>query len=71
MGGSNQMVFLVAALVAAHGSGAVPILAAGLLLSWAAAPGWIELVLMWPERVSGSPRRAPRRSSPTAPCSPT
>src|SRR5436305_2417965 len=53
MGGSNQMVFLVAALIAAHGSGAVPILIGGLLLSWAAAPGWTELVLMWPERVGG------------------
>jgi diguanylate cyclase (GGDEF)-like protein len=53
MGGSNQMVFLVAALIAAHGSGAVPILIIGLLLSWAAAPGWTELVLMWPERVGG------------------
>ena len=53
MGGSNQMVFLVAALILAHGSGAIPILIAGLLLSWAAAPGWTELVLMWPERVGG------------------
>ncbi|MEA2219166.1 MAG: hypothetical protein QOJ35_1792, partial [Solirubrobacteraceae bacterium] len=53
MGGSNQMVFLVAALILAHGSGAVPILIAGVLLSWAAAPGWTELVLMWPERVGG------------------
>jgi diguanylate cyclase (GGDEF)-like protein len=53
MGGSNQMVFLVGALIAAQGSGAVPILIAGLLLSWAAAPGWTELVLMWPERVGG------------------
>jgi diguanylate cyclase (GGDEF)-like protein len=53
MGGSNQMVFLVAALIAAHGSGAVPILIVGLLLSWAAAPGWTELVLMWPDRVGG------------------
>ena len=53
MGGSNQMVFLVAALIAAHGSGAVPILIIGMLLSWAAAPGWTELVLMWPDRVGG------------------
>jgi diguanylate cyclase (GGDEF)-like protein len=53
MGGSNQMVFLVGALVAAQGSGAVPILIAGVLLSWAAAPGWTELILMWPERVGG------------------
>ncbi len=53
MGGSNQMVFLVGALIAAQGSGAVPILIVGLLLGWAAAPGWIELVLMWPKRVGG------------------
>ena len=53
MGGSNQMVFLVGALIAAQGSGAIPILIVGLLLGWAAAPGWIELVLMWPKRVGG------------------
>jgi diguanylate cyclase (GGDEF)-like protein len=53
MGGSNQMVFLVGALIAAQGSGAVPILIVGVLLAWAAAPGWIELVLMWPKRVGG------------------
>ena len=53
MGGSNQMVFLVGALIAAQGSGAIPILIAGMLLGWAAAPGWIELVLMWPKRVGG------------------
>ena len=53
MGGSNQMVFLVGALIAAQGSGAIPILIVGVLLGWAAAPGWIELVLMWPKRVGG------------------
>ena len=53
MGGSNQMVFLVGALIAAQGSGAIPILIIGVLLGWAAAPGWIELVLMWPKRVGG------------------
>ena len=35
------------------GSAAVPLLIAGLLLSWAAAPGWTELVMMWPNRVGG------------------
>lgn len=68
MGGSNQMLFLVGALIAAQGSGAVPILAAGLLLSWAAAPGWTELVLMWPQRVGGiaaTCAEAFRRCSPT------
>src|SRR5262249_35779919 len=34
-------------------SGAVPLLAVGVLLSWAAAPAWTELVLMWPDRVGG------------------
>ena len=31
----------------------MPLLIVGLLLSWAAAPGWIELVLMFPRRVGG------------------
>ena len=53
MGGSNQSLFLMAALIAAQGSGAVPLLLVGLLLAWAALPGWIELVLMWPKRVGG------------------
>src|SRR5579884_3125771 len=56
MGGSNQSLFLIAGstgLVASQGSAAVPLLIIGLLLSWAAAPGWTELVLMWPNRVGG------------------
>jgi diguanylate cyclase (GGDEF)-like protein len=53
MGGSNQSLFLITALVATQGSGAVPLLILGLLLSWAAAPGWTELVLMYPNRVGG------------------
>ena len=53
MGGSNQSLFLIGALMLAQGSAAVPLLVLGLLLSWAAAPGWTELVLMWPNRVGG------------------
>ena len=59
MGGSNQSLFILAALfigqgdILGQGSAAVPLLIAGLLLSWAAAPGWIELVLMYPNRVGG------------------
>jgi diguanylate cyclase (GGDEF)-like protein len=53
MGGSNQSLFLLTALIDTQGSGAVPLLAIGLLLSWAAAPGWTELVLMYPNRVGG------------------
>ena len=59
MGGSNQSLFLIAALFAGQdpipgqGSAAVPLLIIGLLLSWAATPGWIELVLMYPNRIGG------------------
>ncbi|MEI6492516.1 MAG: APC family permease, partial [Verrucomicrobiota bacterium] len=59
MGGSNQSLFLITALfvgqdvISGQGSAAVPLLIVGLLLSWAAAPGWLELVLMYPNRVGG------------------
>ena len=59
MGGSNQSLFLITALFAGQGeipgqgSAAVPLLIIGLLLGWAAAPGWTELVLMYPKRVGG------------------
>jgi len=53
MGGSNQSLFLIGALIASQGSAAVPLLIVGLLLSLAAAPGWTELILMWPNRVGG------------------
>ena len=59
MGGSNQMVFLIGALVAGQGdipgqgTAAVPLLIAGLVLSWMALPGWTELIMMWPNRVGG------------------
>src|SRR5436189_4960643 len=59
MGGSNQSLFLMAALfigqgdIPGQGSAAVPLLIVGLLLAWAAAPAWTELVLMWPNRVGG------------------
>ena len=59
MGGSNQMIFLITALFVGQGdilgqaSAAVPLLIIGVLLSWAAAPAWTELVLMWPNRVGG------------------
>jgi len=53
MGGSNQSLFLISGLMLTQGTGAVPLLVLGLLLSLAAAPGWIELSLMWPNRVGG------------------
>jgi len=53
MGGSNQSLFLLTALVMTQGSAAIPLLAVGLVLSWLAAPGWTELVLMYPNRVGG------------------
>src|SRR6185437_5930439 len=59
MGGSNQMIFLIMALfvgqgeILGQGSAAVLLLIFGVLLGWAAAPAWTELVLMWPNRVGG------------------
>ena len=59
MGGSNQSLFLIAALFAGQGtipgqgSASIPLLLVGLLLSYAAAFGWTELVLMSPDRVGG------------------
>lgn len=59
MGGSNQSLFLMAVLfvgqgsIPGQGSAAVPLLILGLALSWAALPGWTELILMWPNRVGG------------------
>ncbi len=53
MGGSNQSLFLLTALVVTQGSAAIPLLAIGLVLAWTAAPGWLELTLMWPKRVGG------------------
>ena len=59
MGGSNQSLFLLGALfigqgtIPGQGSAAVPLLIVGLLMSWAAAPGWTELILMYPNRVGG------------------
>jgi two-component sensor histidine kinase/amino acid transporter len=59
MGGINQSLFLIGALfvgqgsIPGQGSAAVPLLIAGLLLSWAATPGWTELILIYPNRVGG------------------
>jgi amino acid transporter/signal transduction histidine kinase len=59
MGGINQSLFLLGALfvgqdtIPGQGSAAVPLLIIGLLLSWAATPGWTELILMYPNRVGG------------------
>ena len=59
MGGINQSLFLMGALfigqgsIPGQGSAAVPILIIGLLLSWAATPGWTELIMLYPNRVGG------------------
>ncbi len=59
LGGSNQSLFIIGALIAGQGnvsgqgSAAIPLLFLGVLLGWMAAPGWTELVLMWPNRVGG------------------
>jgi amino acid transporter len=59
MGGSNQSLILMTALfvgqgeMTGQGSATVPLLILGVVLGWAAAPGWTELVLMYPKRVGG------------------
>ena len=53
LGGSNQSIFLIGALLLAQGTMAVPLLAVGLVLSYMATPGWIELSCMLPNRVGG------------------
>ena len=59
MGGSNQSLFLLSALligqgnIRGQGSAAILLLAIGMLLGWMAMPGWTELVLMYPNRVGG------------------
>src|SRR5580704_12670097 len=59
MGGINQSLFLIGALIAGQGTiggqgtAAIPLLFAGLVLSWMATPGWTELILMFPNRVGG------------------
>jgi len=53
LGGSNQSLLVLGAVLAAQGTAAVPLLALGLLLALMAAPGWIELTSMFPEKVGG------------------
>ena len=53
LGGSNQSIFLIGALLVAQGTMAVPLLAVGLVLAYLATPGWIELTCMFPNRVGG------------------
>ena len=59
MGGSNQSIFILAALfvgqgdIPGQGSAAILLLMLGVLLGCAAVPGWIELLLMYPNRVGG------------------
>src|SRR5476649_2318969 len=59
MGGSNQSLFLLSALfvgqgdILGQGSAAILLLIFGLLLALVAAPGWTELVLLYPNRVGG------------------
>ncbi|MEY4763173.1 MAG: hypothetical protein RLZZ200_3029, partial [Pseudomonadota bacterium] len=59
MGGSNQSVFLLGALlvgqgsIPGQGSAAILLLMIGVVLGCLAVPGWIELLLMYPRRVGG------------------
>ena len=58
-GGANQALFLIDGLIggqngiAGQGGAAMLLLASGFLLACLAAPGWLELVLLSPDRVGG------------------
>jgi len=39
MGGSNQSLFIIGAVLASQGTAAIPLLVVGLILSWIALPG--------------------------------
>jgi hypothetical protein len=71
MGGSNQSLFLISALLISQGTAAVPLLIIGLLLSWAALPGWTELIMMWPNRVGGIAATCAEAFRPYSPSWPT
>ena len=73
MGGGNQSIFILGALligqgnIPGQGTAAIALLMVGVLLGCAAVPGWIELLLMYPKRVGGvSRRRVPKRFARTA-----
>ncbi|MBI3900169.1 MAG: amino acid permease [Gammaproteobacteria bacterium] len=59
LGGSNTSLLLITVLFIGQaeflgqGSAAVPLLIVGVVLGWAATPGWTELTLMYPNRVGG------------------
>ncbi|TAK72056.1 MAG: amino acid permease, partial [Gammaproteobacteria bacterium] len=59
LGGSDACLFTIGALLTVQGGAptpgtmAIPLLALGVILSWMAIPGWLELVLMFPNRVGG------------------
>ena len=53
IGGSVQGLVVLSTLSKSQGASAIQFLLIGFLLSIFAAPGWLELVLMWPNRVGG------------------
>lgn len=59
LGGANQSIFILSLLfigqsdVVGQGSIAIALLIVGVLLAFLAVPGWIELLLMYPNRVGG------------------
>ena len=59
MGGSNQSVFILGALlvgqgdIPGQGTAAIALLILGVILGCLAVPGWTELLLMYPKRVGG------------------
>ncbi|MDR3490834.1 MAG: amino acid permease [Gammaproteobacteria bacterium] len=52
-GGLNQSLLLFSGLLTSQGTAGLVLLMLGIVVIWCALPGWIELVLMFPNRVGG------------------
>jgi signal transduction histidine kinase/amino acid transporter len=52
-GSSGRTLLIIGIVIAAQGSASIPLLAAGFVVALMAAPGWIELTSMFPDRVGG------------------
>ena len=53
LGGANISVLLFGSLLMRQGTIGIALLTVGIIISWMALPGWIELVLMFPKKVGG------------------
>lgn len=53
IGGANLSILVIGSLITSQGTVTIPLFAIGILISIIASFGWLELVLMYPNRVGG------------------